>query len=58
MHKNRFSQTCLVVLVSAVSLVGCYRMPTEEDYSVVPSTNNPDVTREKQGNNFMPTMGF
>jgi hypothetical protein len=28
-------------------LVGCYRMPTEEDYSVVPRTNHPDVIREK-----------
>lgn len=29
------------------SLVSCYRMPTENDFSVVPTTNNPSVTYEK-----------
>jgi hypothetical protein len=32
-----------------ISLVSCYRMPTEEEYSVIPTINNPDVTREKRG---------
>lgn len=27
-------------------LTGCYRMPSENEYSLVPMTNNPDVTRE------------
>lgn len=30
-----------------ISLVSCYRMPTENDFSVVPTTNNPAVTYEK-----------
>ncbi len=25
----------------------CYRMPTEEDFSIVPMTNNPSVTCER-----------
>lgn len=28
-------------------LSSCYRMPTEEDYSLVPTTNNPAITYEK-----------
>lgn len=27
---------------------GCYRLPTSEDYSTIPHTNNPDVTCEKR----------
>jgi hypothetical protein len=36
-------------------LTGCYRMPTENDYSLVPTTNNPAVTLEK---NDSPLPGF
>lgn len=25
----------------------CYRVPGEEDFSVIPSTNNPDITGSK-----------
>lgn len=45
-------------LILAVTLVttACYRMPTEDDYCVIPTTNNPDVTREKGSN--MPSMDY
>ena len=36
----------LVITLSA-SCCGCYKMPTDDDYSVVPTINNRDVTREK-----------
>lgn len=48
----------LVLFLVMMSVCGCYRMPTEEDYSVVPMTNNMDVTREKPSNNFTPNVGF
>ena len=35
-----------LILVSTLC-VGCYRMPTEDDFSLVPTTNNPAVTCEK-----------
>lgn len=35
----------------------CYRMPTEDDFSVVPTTNNPDVTCEKP-RNLLPGLGY
>ena len=28
-------------------LLGCYRMPAEDEYSLVPTTNNPAVTYQK-----------
>jgi hypothetical protein len=34
----------------------CYRMPTEYDYCLIPSTNNPDFTHE--ANNRMPGVGY
>lgn len=29
-----------------LSCTACYRMPTDDDYSVVPMTNSPDFKRE------------
>ena len=44
-------------LFLAIFCFGCYRMPTEEDFCVVPATNNPSVTREKpQGP--IPQVGY
>jgi hypothetical protein len=45
-------------LACAMSLAACYPMPTEDDYSTVPSLNNPDLTREKPSNNPMPSGSF
>jgi hypothetical protein len=39
-------------------LTGCYRMPTDDDYCLVPNLNNPDITRDKGNNSMMPNMGF
>lgn len=29
-------------------LAGCYRFPTDQDYSVIPTTNNPEITGDKR----------
>lgn len=42
--------------ILTLATTACYRMPTDEDYCVIPTTNNPDVTREKGGN--MPSMNY
>lgn len=42
----RFAHFVLVAC-SAIFLAGCYRMPTDDDFSLVPTTNNPAVTCEK-----------
>ncbi|WP_154017890.1 hypothetical protein [Candidatus Protochlamydia phocaeensis] len=39
------------------TLFSCYRMPTENDFSVVPTTNNPAVTNEKT-ESLLPGMGY
>ncbi|QLH35281.1 MAG: hypothetical protein HWD61_03270 [Parachlamydiaceae bacterium] len=49
---------CLICVISSLNFMSCYRMPTEEDYSVVPSINNPDYTREKPNNQMIPNVGF
>ncbi len=37
----------LIFISMASCLSGCYPMPTENDYSTIPGTNNPDITRHK-----------
>jgi hypothetical protein len=49
-----------IILVLAVisCCTGCYRMPTDDDYCLVPNLNNPDITREKGNNSMAPNLGF
>jgi hypothetical protein len=38
------------LLALSAMLVSClYRMPDEGEYTMVPTTNNPDVVRERPG---------
>jgi len=37
----------LLLLVLTLSATSCYRMPSDDDCSMIPSTNNRDYTREK-----------
>lgn len=52
----------LLLLLVAVGIlcVSCYRMPTDNDYSVIPVTNNRDITGEgeKDENNVLPTLNY
>jgi hypothetical protein len=43
--------------IAASILTGCYRMPSENEYSVVPRTNNPDLIRERP-NTFTPAVNY
>jgi hypothetical protein len=43
--RQRIVKTILFFVLSTC-LISCYRMPTEDDYCLIPSTNNPDLTRE------------
>jgi len=47
---------CLAIAISTLS-TACYRMPTDDDFSLVPSTNNPDVTRQR-GESAMPQVAY
>jgi hypothetical protein len=40
-------KSTLLILIVCSTLASCYRMPGEDDFSVIPATNNPSVTREK-----------
>lgn len=52
-------RSALFILATSCLLTtsACYRMPTEEDFSIVPMTNNPDITRESQSSN-IPNVKF
>ena len=43
----RMLSRILLMCALVVGCCGCYKMPTEDDYSVVPTINNKDVTRER-----------
>lgn len=47
----------LSLFVLATTATGCYRMPTDQDYSLIPMTNNPSLTREKNASP-VPGMGY
>lgn len=50
-------KTIFLIVASALSLLtACYRMPEEGEVSVVPTTNNPSITR--QGGGFMPGVEY
>lgn len=43
--------------VLLLSLTGCYRMPDEDEYSLVPTTNNPEITLERN-DSVIPSMSY
>lgn len=51
------SLNLFLFLSLSILLASCYRMPTENDFSTVPTTNNPALTCEKQTGPF-PGMGY
>jgi hypothetical protein len=54
--KPRLTILCLIAC-SSMYLTSCYRMPTENDFSLVPTTNNPAITCEKN-NTPIPGVGY
>jgi hypothetical protein len=49
--------TILPLFVLAAVLNSCYPMPTDDDYSLLPSTNNPEMTRQR-AESAMPQMSM
>ncbi len=49
---------CLLqIALLGACLTSCYRMPNENDFSLVPTTNNPAVTYEKN-DSFVPGANY
>lgn len=57
MFSKTFKIRSILMLTLFSLFSSCYRMPTEDDYSLIPTTNNPSVTREK-GNPLIPNGDF
>jgi len=51
MYKAILISFCMILFT------GCYPMPTDEDFCVIPTTNNPDVTRAKE-DSLTPNMSY
>lgn len=47
-----------ILLISLISVLSgcCYRMPEDDEFSLIPSTNNPSYTREKP--NAVPGLSY
>jgi PBP1b-binding outer membrane lipoprotein LpoB len=50
-------KSIILLLTLATLMTACYRMPTDDDFSLVPATNNPAVTGERD-ESAMPGMGY
>lgn len=47
---------CLLPLLLLLTSCGVYSMPCDDDFSTVPLTNNPNVTRDR-GQSLCPGLG-
>jgi hypothetical protein len=50
----------LLIFALLATTAACYRMPDENDYSLIPTTNNPDFTKNsgKGKGSSMPGIGY
>ena len=60
MNKIKNSVNFLLLLIMVVFLsTGCYRMPSDDECSVIPSTNNSDIIgNNRESANWVPGSGF
>lgn len=54
MKKNLFKYSFSLIL--AAVLGGCYPMPEEGDFSVIPMSNNPDFNRDGENPSIAPNQ--
>lgn len=47
-----------MLFIMILTLAGCYKMPTDQDYCVLPTTNNRNVTRERAQASPMPGISM
>ena len=48
----------IFVSLLIMTISSCYPMPKDGEYSMIPTTNNPDVVGSHGGNELMPGAGF
>lgn len=52
----RLTKIFFLTTFATAVLTSCYRMPTDDDYSLIPMTNNRNFTREKSEG--LPGVGY
>lgn len=55
--KKKFLLPLYLIFVATLTTGCLYRMPEEDEFSLIPNTNHPDVTRE-QSSDWMPSVGM
>jgi hypothetical protein len=53
----RILKTLMALIFIANMLTACYRMPADNEFSLVPTTNNPDITGDR-GNSILPSVSY
>lgn len=46
-----------LLFMGCALLAGCYRMPTDEDFCVIPTTNHPDIVHD-QNTSLAPNLKY
>jgi len=52
----KFAKVMLLLIIAYSTVSCCYRMPEDDEYSLVPATNNPHYTKEK--GSAVPGLGY
>jgi hypothetical protein len=50
--------TFVLLTLLPLMLIGCYRMPGENDCSVIPTTNNLSITGQGNKDNWTPNVQY
>ncbi len=58
MKTGKILQVLFALTVGFSLLSGCYRVPEEGEYSVIPATNNPGVVGNRGSQSILPSTGF
>ncbi|CCB91873.1 putative uncharacterized protein [Waddlia chondrophila 2032/99] len=55
---EKFLFTFTILALNFTLMTGCYRIPKEGEYSVIPATNNPSVVGTHKPENPLTSSGF
>lgn len=58
MGMNKFFSICAFAGLLVLLATSCYRMPNDDDYCVIPTTNNRDITGDTNATAGIPGLGY
>jgi hypothetical protein len=57
-YMRAFLKNSLIILALLAGTTACYRMPAEDEFSVIPLTNNPDINGVGGAEDMNPVPGL